>query len=62
MWPDVDRDGIIGIGDVTACVDIILGGDNTKPYLYDHDAADTNRDNIINVTDVSLIVNIILGQ
>lgn len=59
---DVNRDGFVTIADVTALVNIILGKDNTEPYLYDHDAADVNTDGSITIADVTALVNIILGK
>ena len=62
LWPDVNKDGTISVADVTALVNIILGYDSTKPYLYDHDAANVNKDMVISVSDVSKLVDIILGN
>ena len=59
---DVNDDGNTTIADVTALVNIILGEDDTIPYLYDHDAADVNHDGSITIADVSELVNIILGK
>jgi len=59
---DVNRDGSVTIADVTALVNIILGKDNTVPYLYDHAAADVNGDNYVTIADVTALVNIILGK
>lgn len=59
---DVNRDGSVTIADVTALVNIILGKDDTKPYLYDHEAADVNDDGSIAIPDVTALVNIILGK
>lgn len=59
---DVNRDGFITIADVTALVNIILGKDNTEPYIYDHVAADVNEDGFITIADVTALVNIILGK
>ncbi len=61
---DVNRDGNISIGDVTALVNIILGKatypkDNDK---YDFAAADVNNDKTITIGDVTALVNIILGK
>ena len=58
---DINRDGAVTVSDVTALVNIILGGDANEPYLYDHEAADLNGDNDINVSDVTNLVNLILG-
>lgn len=59
---DVNKDGQISIADVTALVNIILGKDNTSPYIYDHVAADVNQDGSISIADVTALVNIILGK
>lgn len=59
---DVNKDSQISIADVTALVNIILGKDNTVPYLYDHDAANVNGDNTVSIADVTALVNIILGK
>ncbi len=61
---DVDRDGKISIGDVTALVNIILGKatypeDNDK---YDFEAAEVDGDKKISISDVTALVNIILGK
>lgn len=59
--PDVNRDGVIDVADVTATVDIILGRDKTVPYRFDHDAADVNGDDEISSPDVTMLVDIIKG-
>ena len=59
---DVNKDGHVTIADVTALVNIILGKDDTKPYKYDHKAADVDGANGITVADVEALVNIILGK
>ena len=59
---DVNKDGHVTIADVTALVNIILGKDDTTPYLYDHGAADVNGDEGITIADVTALVNIILGK
>ena len=59
---DVNRDGMISIADVTALINIILGNDNTQPYLYDHLAADVNKDKAINIADAIALVGIILNM
>jgi hypothetical protein len=43
-------------------VNIILGKDNTVPYIYDHEAANVNKDEVITIADVTALVNIILGK
>ena len=59
---DVNKDKRITIADVTALVNIILGKDDTPPYVYDHDAADVNVDKKVTIADVTALVNIILGK
>ena len=58
---DVNKYGDVTIADVTALVNIILGKDDAKPYLYDHERADINGDGSITIADVTALVNIILG-
>ena len=59
---DVNRDGEVDVNDITAMVNIILGKDNTQPYMYDHDAAELDGNNDeITVGDLTVLVNIILG-
>ena len=62
LIPDVNRDGVITITDITATVDILLNMDNIQPYYYDHVAADANMDGAITITDVTNIVNIVLSK
>ncbi len=57
---DVNCDGIITIGDVTALVNIILGKDAPE-NSYDYSVTDVNRDGTITIADVTALVNIILG-
>ena len=59
---DVNKDKRITIADVTALVNIILGKDDTPPYVYDHGAADVNVDKKVTIADVTALVNIILGK
>jgi hypothetical protein len=59
---DVNKDKRVTIADVTALVNIILGKDDTPPYVYDHDAADVNVDKKVTIADVTALVNIILGK
>ncbi len=53
---DVNRDGIINVGDVTALNNMILG----KPADSSFQNADMNGDGIINVTDTSLLIKLIV--
>lgn len=59
---DINRDGDMNVGDVTALVDIVLGKDNVEPYKYDHKAADVNGDGKFDVSDVTALVNLILNK
>ena len=58
---DVNGDGNIGIADVTALVNIILGKTLT-PSATQQLAADVNGDTLVNIADVTALVNIILGK
>ncbi|MBO4849952.1 MAG: S8 family serine peptidase [Prevotella sp.] len=62
---DVNKNGVVDVGDVTALVDIILEGDFTPPYKYvnyDHEAANVNGDEYINVSDITMLVDLILAN
>ena len=50
---DVNGDGEVNIADVTAVIDVILGGGNNP-------RADVNNDGEINIADVNLLIDIIL--
>ena len=52
---DVDGDTEVGIADVNALIDIILGGNGNTA------AADVNGDGAINIADVNAIIDIILS-
>ena len=55
---DVNGDGEINIGDVTALIDIILGGYANYDVLH---RADANWDKETNIADVTAIIDYILG-
>ena len=57
---DVNRDGTISVSDVMAAVNIVLGNDYEKPYIFDHLAADPNYDGRISIADVMAIVQMVL--
>jgi hypothetical protein len=62
---DVNKNGVVDVGDVTALVDIILEGDFAPPYKYgnyDHEAANVNGDGYINVSDITMLVDLILAN
>ena len=54
---DVNMDGAVGIGDVTALVDYILTGDSSSIDLL---AADCNQDAEVGIGDVTTLVDYIL--
>jgi hypothetical protein len=53
---DVDGDGKVGISDVTAMIDLLLGG------VEDNDAADTNLDGGIDIADVTALIDYLLSE
>ena len=59
---DINHDGLITIGDVSALINIILGKDSVEPYIYDHTAADINKDGSITVSDISALIKILLNK
>ena len=53
---DVNGDGTVSIGDVTALIDILLGGDLDRvPYC------DVNLDGSVTIADVTALIDILLG-
>ena len=56
---DVNGDGIIGIADVTAIIDYILG--NTEGEFY-VESADVNGNGIVNIADVTELIDLLLGN
>ena len=58
---DVNQDGILNVGDVTAIVNIIQHRDKPE-YNYDYDASDLNSDGNIDVLDITRLINIIQGR
>jgi len=56
---DVDGDNEVTISDVSALINIILGG-NSTPEMRER--ADVNGDGEMNISDVNSIINIILGR
>lgn len=58
---DVNCDGIVTVGDVTALVNIILSKD-TLENSFGRNVADVNRDGTITIADVTALVNIIIGN
>lgn len=55
---DVDMDGKVGIADVTALIDYILGGDDTGISL---EASDVDMDGKIGIADVTALIDYILS-
>ena len=53
---DVTGDGVVNIGDVTALIDILLGG-MTAPV-----GADCNGDSMVNIADVAALIDNLLGN
>ncbi|MBR4829996.1 MAG: endonuclease [Muribaculaceae bacterium] len=58
-YGDVNMDGTVGISDVTALIDYLLGG-NVSPF--DADAADVNQDGMISIGDVTSLIDMLLGS
>ena len=57
MKGDVDGDGRVNIGDVTALINYLLSGnDSINP-----DAADTDTDGRVNISDVTALINMLLS-
>ena len=54
---DVDKDGNVGIADVTALIDYILTGNGTDINL---NAADVDNDENIGIADVTALIDYIL--
>ena len=54
---DVDGDGVVGISDVTALIDMIL---TDSVSIEDYPAADVNGDGMINIADVTELIDRIL--
>ena len=57
---DVNQDGKVSIGDITAMVEILQGRDNVEPYKYSHLAADLDEDGSITLADLAALRDIIL--
>ena len=55
---DVNRDGDVTIGDVTALVDYLLG---ENAIDIDLAAADLNNDSEVNIEDVTELIDMLLG-
>ena len=55
---DVNGDGEVNIGDVTAIIDYLLG---TAGVNFNVEAADVNRDGEVNIGDVTAIIDMLLS-
>ena len=55
---DVNRDGSVTIGDVTALINYLLSGDESSINTYN---ADTNRDGKSSIGDVTTLINYLLS-
>ena len=53
---DVDGDGIVSIRDVTALIDLLLGGNTVS-----NEAADVNEDHSVTITDMTALIDLLLG-
>ena len=56
---DVDMDGVVGIADVSALIDYLLGND---PEPFDYNAADVNEDQRIDIADITDLIDILLSS
>jgi len=54
---DVDGDGHVNIGDVTALINYLLTGNAVNVHL---DAADCDQDGMVNIGDVTALINLLL--
>ena len=54
---DINSDGIVSIDDVTALIDLLLGGHDVDNI----DAADVNGDNNIGIDDVTALIDLLLS-
>ena len=59
MIGDVNMDGKVGIDDVTALIDILLG---SVLIDYDMDAADVDRDGRLTINDVTALIDMLLNN
>ena len=53
---DVDGDGNVSIRDVTALIDLLLGGNTVS-----NEAADVNEDHSVTITDMTALIDLLLG-
>ena len=59
---DVNRDGVINIGDVTALINHVLSKDYTENEDFSPANADVNNDETWNVADVTMLINYVLSK
>ena len=58
---DVNRDGAVTIGDVTALIDHLLSSDLEEGEFFSPDNADTNLDETISISDVTTLIDYLLS-
>lgn len=58
---DINKDGEVSIGDITALVNILMGQDAGQ-VLYDHKAADADGNGSVEAADVETLLNLILTK
>ena len=56
---DVNNDGSVTIADVTALIDLLLGGDMSGANMFN---CDCNRDGNITIADVTALIDYLLGS
>ena len=61
MRGDVNKDGVINIGDVTALIAHVLSGDFTESDNFSPENANVNLDGTISIGDVTLLISYVLG-
>ena len=59
---DVNRDGTINIGDVTALISHVLSKDYNDAEDFSSEAADVNGDGVWNVGDVTMLIGYVLSK
>lgn len=57
---DVDRDGLVNIGDVTVLIDHLLSGDMEESDSFSPEAADCTQDGQVTIGDVTLLIDMLL--
>ena len=59
---DVNNDGFINVGDVTALISHLLANDVEDSETFNSENADINRDGSWSVSDVTALINLVLNQ